>query len=65
MGRLVAASRSSAGDRLASSQGQDVAGTVRIAASEVVGVEVLPPILASLRERHPELDLTLTAKAEA
>ena len=52
--------------RAASSQGQDVAGTVRIAASEVVGVEVLPPILASLRERHPELviELVLSNKVQ-
>ena len=45
--------------RAASSQGQGVAGTVRIAASEVVGVEVLPPILARLRERHPGLTIEL------
>src|SRR3954468_17539530 len=29
----------------------DVQATVRISASEVIGVEVLPPILASLREQ--------------
>ncbi|HEX8704914.1 MAG TPA: LysR family transcriptional regulator [Myxococcaceae bacterium] len=34
-------------------------GTVRITASEVVGAEVLPPILARLRERHPGLSLEL------
>jgi DNA-binding transcriptional LysR family regulator len=34
---------------------------VRIAASEVVGVEVLPPILAALRARHPGLVLELVA----
>src|SRR4051812_16785767 len=28
-------------------------GTVRITASETIGVEVLPPILARLREQHP------------
>ena len=52
--------------RAASSQGQGVAGVVRIAASEVVGVEVLPPILASLRERHPELviELVLSNKVQ-
>ena len=32
-------------------------GTVRITASEVVGTEVLPPLLARLRERHPGLVL--------
>ncbi|WP_332861013.1 LysR family transcriptional regulator [Janthinobacterium svalbardensis] len=45
--------------RAASSQGHGVAGVVRIAASEVVGVEVLPPILARLRERHPGLTIEL------
>jgi DNA-binding transcriptional LysR family regulator len=34
-------------------------GTVRITASEVVGAEVLPPILARLREQHPGLSLEL------
>ncbi|APA67114.1 LysR family transcriptional regulator [Janthinobacterium sp. 1_2014MBL_MicDiv] len=46
-------------ERAASSQGQGVAGVVRISASEVVGVEVLPPILARLRERHPGLTVEL------
>jgi DNA-binding transcriptional LysR family regulator len=35
-------------------------GTVRIAASEAVGVEVLPPIIAGLREQFPELAVELT-----
>ena len=41
-------------------------GVVRISASEVVGAEVLPPILASLHEAHPELviELVLTNKNE-
>jgi DNA-binding transcriptional LysR family regulator len=30
-----------------------------VTASEVVGAEVLPPILASLRERHPEIVIEL------
>jgi DNA-binding transcriptional LysR family regulator len=34
-------------------------GSVRISASEVVGVEVLPHALASLREAHPRLQLEL------
>jgi DNA-binding transcriptional LysR family regulator len=33
----------------------NIAGTVRITASEVVGAEVLPAMLAALRERHPGL----------
>lgn len=45
--------------RVASSHGDGVRGSVRITASEVVGVEVLPPILASLRQRHPELVIEL------
>jgi DNA-binding transcriptional LysR family regulator len=46
--------------RVASSQGDGVRGTVRISASQVVGVEVLPPILAGLRATHPELVIELT-----
>jgi DNA-binding transcriptional LysR family regulator len=45
--------------RTASGQGGAVKGTVRLSASEVVGVEVLPPILTNLRERYPELDIEL------
>lgn len=45
--------------RAASGQGAAVKGTVRVSASEVVGVEVLPPILAALRERHPALVIEL------
>ncbi len=45
--------------RVASSQGDGVRGTVRITASEVVSVEVLPPMLARLCERHPELVIEL------
>jgi len=37
----------------------DIAGTVRITASEVVGAEVLPPMLAELRVRHPKLRVEL------
>ncbi|WP_250467685.1 MULTISPECIES: LysR family transcriptional regulator [unclassified Caballeronia] len=39
--------------------GASVQGAVRISASEVVGVELLPPILAALRERHPRLVIEL------
>jgi len=45
--------------RVASSQGDGVRGSVRIAASDVIGVEVLPPILAALRAAHPALVLEL------
>lgn len=45
--------------RTAGGLGTDVQGTVRISASEVIGSEVLPPILAELRARHPKLQLEL------
>lgn len=46
-------------EREALSQGQGVHGTVRISASEVIGIEVLPPALAQLRRAHPQLVLEL------
>lgn len=46
-------------ERNASGLGKDVQGAVRISVSEVVGVEVLPPILAELRQRHPKLELEI------
>lgn len=46
-------------ERTAGGLGTEVQGAVRISASEVVGVEVLPPILADLRDRHPKLQLEL------
>lgn len=51
--------------RVASSQGDGVRGTVRITASEIVGAEVLPPILAALREKHPALVIELVLSNEA
>ena len=45
--------------RAASAEAGSTAGTVRITASEVVGVEVLPPILAQLRAHHPGLVIEL------
>ena len=61
------ASAAAALRRVASAQGgrgsvdgNPVRGTVRISASEVVGVEVLPPILAALRQRHPALVIELS-----
>ncbi|WP_436177962.1 LysR family transcriptional regulator [Acidovorax sp. LjRoot66] len=45
--------------RVASSHGSGVRGTVRLTASEVIGVEVLPPILAALRREHPQLTIEL------
>ena len=46
--------------RAASGRSDGVHGTVRITASEVIGIEVLPPLLASLRHRYPDLVLELT-----
>lgn len=45
--------------RTASGRLGEVRGIVRITASEVVGVEHLPPILARLRVRHPGLAIEL------
>jgi DNA-binding transcriptional LysR family regulator len=53
------AATTAAAMRVASGQGRSVKGTVRITASEIMGAEVLPPILASLRERYPELEIEL------
>jgi DNA-binding transcriptional LysR family regulator len=46
-------------ERAAASRDDGVNGVVRISASEVVGVEVLPPILSALRRAHPQLTLEL------
>ena len=46
-------------ERAAASHGDGVRGVVRISASEVVGVEVLPPMLTALRRAHPELIVEL------
>ncbi|KGF67383.1 LysR family transcriptional regulator [Hoeflea sp. BAL378] len=35
-------------------------GTVRISTSEVIGLEVLPPLLAELQERYPKLSVELS-----
>jgi DNA-binding transcriptional LysR family regulator len=45
--------------RAAASQRDSVQGTVRITASEVVAVEVLPPILTRLRDDHPGIVIEL------
>jgi len=53
-------------ERAASSHGEGVRGVVRVSASEVIGVEVLPPIVARLREAHPALkvELVLTNRVQ-
>ncbi|WP_257458018.1 LysR family transcriptional regulator [Archangium lipolyticum] len=45
--------------RAASGQGGTVKGTVRVSASEVMSIEVLPPLLTALREQYPELVIEL------
>lgn len=52
--------------RTASAEAGVIAGTVRVTASEVMGAEVLPPILASLKLLHPRLtfELALTNSVE-
>ncbi|OLF54180.1 LysR family transcriptional regulator [Pseudomonas chlororaphis] len=51
-------------ERAASAHGLEARGVVRVSASEVIGVEVLPPILARLRQDYPALkvELVLTSK---
>jgi len=39
--------------------GDGPGGVVRIAASEIIGIEVLPPIIAALRQAHPRLAIEL------
>jgi DNA-binding transcriptional LysR family regulator len=53
-------------ERAAASQGSGVTGSVRVTASDVIGVEVLPPIVARLRDRHPDLavELALTDRVQ-
>ena len=46
--------------RTASGTLGEVVGTVRISASDVVGVEHLPPILTGLRRNHPALVIELS-----
>jgi DNA-binding transcriptional LysR family regulator len=46
-------------ERVAASYGDGVRGVVRVTASEVIGIEVLPPVLAGLRTRYPELKVEL------
>lgn len=45
--------------RLASTAADSVAGAVRISCSRVYGVEILPPILADLSAKWPDLELEL------
>ena len=46
-------------ERTAASQGAGISGVVRITASDVIGVEVLPTVVARLRHDHPDLKIEL------
>lgn len=46
--------------RTASGEAEGETGTVRITASEVAGVEILPPILTAFRLAHPRIDIELS-----
>ena len=46
--------------RAASAPPGEIAGSVRLSVSEFVGIEVVPPILAALRRRHPGLVVELS-----
>ncbi|HEY2034558.1 MAG TPA: LysR family transcriptional regulator [Rhizomicrobium sp.] len=46
--------------RTASGEAEDARGAVRVTASEIVGVEILPPILAAFREKHPQIAIELS-----
>ena len=45
--------------RTASAERNEARGTVRLAASDIVGTLVLPPMLADFRESHPEITIEL------
>jgi DNA-binding transcriptional LysR family regulator len=53
-------------ERAAASQGSGVRGTVRVTCSEIMGVEVIPPIVTALRRAHPALtvELVLTNRVQ-
>lgn len=45
--------------RAATTSSGEIAGTVRVSASETMGIEVIPPMLVSLRQAHPRLTVEL------
>ncbi|WP_229440607.1 LysR family transcriptional regulator [Massilia sp. BSC265] len=51
-------------ERTAASYGDGVRGVVRVTASEVIGLEVMPAVLADLRRRYPELKVELLLSNE-
>jgi len=52
--------------RIASGAQHHVQGSVRISANDIIAIEILPPILAALQDKHPELvlELSLSDKVE-
>ena len=60
------ASAAQAALREASGDADAAGGVVRLTASEVIGVEVLPPLLADFHERHPAvvIELALSNRPE-
>lgn len=46
-------------ERVGASQGEGVSGVVRITASDIVGAQVLPNIIAGLKAAHPQLNVEL------
>ena len=59
-----AARMAEAADRLslaAEGRSEAIAGTIRITASEIVAVYLLPPILTALRQAEPEIEIELVA----
>src|SRR5579859_3399576 len=60
------ASASAALQRTATTRQDTMSGVVRIAASDVIGVEVLPPLLATFRQKHPGvvIELSLSNQTE-
>lgn len=51
--------------RTASGEAEGESGTIRLTASEVAGVEILPPILTAFREAHPRIDIELSLSNRA
>ncbi|MFM2479175.1 LysR family transcriptional regulator [Celerinatantimonas sp. MCCC 1A17872] len=47
-------------NRVASCQSSHIQGVVRITASDIIGIELLPPIFSKLRAKHAMLKLELT-----
>lgn len=45
--------------RTASGKAEEPRGTVRLTSSEIMGAEVLPPILASFKDHHPDISIEL------